>query len=172
MTNEALLAALGNEWIESNNKVVPGVTIVPDIVNPVFNGVTINATEPTTITPTGDGKVSFIGNYSPVTLDGGDASSLYLGTNNKLYWPSKNRTMGAFRGYFNVNLGGDSQVRAFRLNFDGETATGVSLIDNGQLTIDNYAGADEWYTLSGMRLSGKPSQKGIYIHNGKKVVVN
>ncbi len=28
-----------------------------------------------------------------------------------------------------------------------------------------------YYTLSGMRLSGKPQQKGIYVHNGKKVVV-
>ena len=171
MTNEALLAALGNEWMESNNKVVPGVTIVPDIINPVFNGVIINATEPTTITPTGDGKVSFIGIYNPETLPAGDASNLYLGAGNQLYWPNKNRTMGAFRGYFNVNLGGDSQVRAFRLNFDGETATGVSLIDNGQWTMDNYAGADEWYNLDGRKLNDKPSQKGIYIHGGKKVVV-
>jgi Leucine-rich repeat (LRR) protein len=28
-----------------------------------------------------------------------------------------------------------------------------------------------WYTLDGKRLSGKPTQKGIYIHNGKKVVI-
>ena len=28
-----------------------------------------------------------------------------------------------------------------------------------------------WYTLDGKRLSGKPAQKGIYIHNGKKVVI-
>jgi len=36
-----------------------------------------------------------------------------------------------------------------------------------QLTIK--AGA--WYTLDGRRLSGKPTQKGIYIVNGKKVVL-
>ncbi len=28
-----------------------------------------------------------------------------------------------------------------------------------------------WYSLDGKRLSGKPAQKGIYIHNGKKVVI-
>ena len=38
-------------------------------------------------------------------------------------------------------------------------------MDNGQWTMDN------WYTLDGARLSGKPSAKGIYINNGRKVVI-
>ena len=32
-------------------------------------------------------------------------------------------------------------------------------------------GSDKWYTLSGMRLSGKPTKKGVYIHNGIKIVI-
>jgi len=28
-----------------------------------------------------------------------------------------------------------------------------------------------WYTLDGKRLSGKPTQKGLYVRNGRKVVV-
>ena len=28
-----------------------------------------------------------------------------------------------------------------------------------------------YYTLSGQRLTGKPSQRGVYIHAGKKIVV-
>ena len=28
-----------------------------------------------------------------------------------------------------------------------------------------------WYTLSGIKLSGKPDQKGVYIFNGKKYVI-
>jgi hypothetical protein len=35
----------------------------------------------------------------------------------------------------------------------------------------NYTNSNAWYTLSGTRLSGKPTQKGIYIVNGKKVVI-
>lgn len=31
---------------------------------------------------------------------------------------------------------------------------------------------DEWHTLQGIRLYAAPTQKGIYIHNGKTVVVN
>lgn len=44
---------------------------------------------------------------------------------------------------------------------------GTSIIcDHEQLTNDNA-----WYTISGRRLTGKPSTKGVYIHNGKKMVV-
>ena len=30
--------------------------------------------------------------------------------------------------------------------------------------------SDMWYTIDGRRVSGKPTQKGLYIVNGKKVV--
>ena len=50
----------------------------------------------------------------------------------------------------------------------GET-TAIGEIDTttGEMTFDSEA----WYTLDGVRLSGKPSTKGIYINNGKKVVI-
>ena len=41
-------------------------------------------------------------------------------------------------------------------------------IDNGQLTIDNSS--DSWYTIDGRKLSGKPTKKGIYVKNGRKVI--
>ena len=31
--------------------------------------------------------------------------------------------------------------------------------------------SESWCTIDGMKLSGKPSAKGIYIHNGKKIIV-
>ena len=46
----------------------------------------------------------------------------------------------------------------------GET-TGIETIDHGPLTIDR------WYDLEGRKLQGKPTQKGVYISNGRKVVV-
>ena len=47
--------------------------------------------------------------------------------------------------------------------------TGIGEIDTttGEVSFDSEA----WYTLDGVRLSGKPSTKGIYINNGKKVVI-
>ena len=51
---------------------------------------------------------------------------------------------------------------------NGET-TAIGTLDTktGEVTFDNEA----WYTLDGVRLSGKPSTKGIYINNGKKIVI-
>lgn len=50
----------------------------------------------------------------------------------------------------------------------GET-TAIGEIDTktGKMTFDSKA----WYTLDGVKLSGKPSTKGIYINNGKKIVI-
>ena len=39
-------------------------------------------------------------------------------------------------------------------------------VDAKQIKVDKY-----YYTLSGQRLTGKPSQRGVYIHAGKKIVV-
>ena len=51
---------------------------------------------------------------------------------------------------------------------NGET-TAIGTLDTktGEVTFDSEA----WYTLGGVRLSGKPSKKGLYINNGKKVIV-
>ena len=47
--------------------------------------------------------------------------------------------------------------------------TGIGEIDTttGEVSFDSEA----WYSLDGVRLSGQPSTKGIYINNGKKVVI-
>lgn len=47
-----------------------------------------------------------------------------------------------------------------------DSSTGIS-----NITVDNKANDDAWYSLNGMRLTEKPQQNGIYVHNGKKVVV-
>ena len=59
----------------------------------------------------------------------------------------------------------DFPADEFDFDFDLDDETGIKAIDNGQLTIDN-----SWYDLSGRKLSGKPN-KGIYIQNGKKIII-
>ena len=63
-----------------------------------------------------------------------------------------------------------SSARAITFRF-ADDITGVETIDNGQLTIDNYAGADVWYTINGVKLSGNPTAPGMYINNGKKILI-
>ena len=41
----------------------------------------------------------------------------------------------------------------------------INSVDSGQLTVDS------WYTLSGVKLEGKPTEKGAYILNGKIIVI-
>ena len=144
-----------------------------DISNPVFGGVTINSTEPTTITSK-DGTVSFVGCYSPFTLDANDRTNLYLGAGNTLYYPSTDVTINSCRAYVQLNgiTAADisSEVNAFVRNFgDDDDASGIIDIDHSPLTIDHSA--DAWYTIDGRKLSGKPTSKGIYIKDGKKMVV-
>ena len=144
------------------------------LVSPVFNSqsnVTISSKAPTPVNFTGG---TFSGNYAPVTLTGGDASNLYLGAGDNLYYPSADVTINSFRAYFHVNLG--NNVRAFVLNFGDEETTGVP-----PLTISPEGEKSEtfpregldgvFYTLDGRRLNGKPIAKGVYINNGKKIVV-
>ncbi len=55
------------------------------------------------------------------------------------------------------------------LRIVGEESTGISdttrLNDNRQMT------NEKWYTLDGRLLSGKPTKKGIYIKNARKVII-
>ncbi|MBQ4392218.1 MAG: InlB B-repeat-containing protein [Prevotella sp.] len=136
-----------------------------NIENPVFEGVTVsNATNDATV----EGVLTFTGTYAPVTIaDGGDNTKLYLGNGNKLYYPNAAMTIGCQRAYFQLAPGEPaSPVRAFVLNF-GDEYTGIK---NGQWSMDNGQ-SETWLTIDGCKLDGKPTQRGIYINNGKKVVI-
>ena len=142
-----------------------------NITNPVFEGVTIsNATNDATI----EDVLTFTGTYAPVTTPAaGDNTKLYLGSANKLYYPTKAMTIGTHRAYFQLSPGitaGEpaSLVRAFVLNFgDDDSTLGVTT----PLSNRRGAGGEAWYTLDGRKLDKQPTASGVYIHQGKKVVV-
>jgi hypothetical protein len=152
-----------------------------DLVNPVFTGVTISDATANVSTD----YVDFIGTYSPQTIyESTDAKhNLYLGDDNKLYWPTATDfKVNACRGWFKLKGGlacgepapddpehGGQGVRAFNLNFGGKESQGISdatRLNNNEERINN-----KWYTLDGVRLDAQPTKKGLYIHGGKKVVV-
>ena len=76
------------------------------------------------------------------------------------YQATPDTKIAAGKGYLVID---GADVKAF-YPFEGEGATGISTIENGELTIDDAA----IYNLSGQRVS--KAQKGIYIVNGKKVL--
>ena len=57
-------------------------------------------------------------------------------------------------------------MNSFVINFDDET-TGISLTP----APSPRGEGSEYYTLDGRKLSGKPTKKGMYIVNGRKVVI-
>jgi hypothetical protein len=61
-------------------------------------------------------------------------------------------------------------TRSIGIGSDDGTATGIEAVENVQYSIFNVQ-SDSWYDLRGRRLSGKPTRKGLYLQNGKKVVV-
>ena len=147
---------------------------VADITNPVFEGVTVNAAAPASVTFNGG---RFVGTYNPVVLAVDDKSCLFLGAANTLYYPSDsnnadgNYHLNACRAYFQLdgNEDGESHIKFFVLNF-GDCTTGIASLSTesgGQ-----GKAASGWFTLDGRKLEGKPTAKGLYIHRGRKVIVN
>ena len=134
------------------------------ITAPVFAGVTINNTMADVAIA---GVVTFKGNYDYWSFTEDNRSILFLGDDNTLYWPKEGATIGACRAYFELANGITAgEVNGARLFFGSGESQGIISIDNGQLT--NETGT--WYTAGGVKVE-KPQRKGLYIHNGRKVVI-
>jgi len=142
-----------------------------DIVNPTFPDVTIDPTDRSfTNGESGDAYVGFWGFYYGIDftyepMDG----VLLLGANNTLRYAESGAKIGAQRAFFKV---GDIDMHFARtitsVNFDfGDDTTGISLLEN-----EERGEGAAWISLDGRRIvNGKPTAKGLYINNGKKVVI-
>lgn len=81
------------------------------------------------------------------------------------FWRSSNTKIGNWRAY--LDLGTVSNAKGFVLSLDDSTTTSISQIETAEDRIKT-----PWYTLDGRVLGGMPSQRGIYIHNGKKIIIS
>lgn len=139
-----------------------------NITDPEFTNVTINANASTEVSFTGGGK--FVGTYNAKRFTTADLGQyLIMGGDNTLYYTKAGAGIGACRAYFQVPASsGSASIKMFNLNFSDYSAT--TKITNTNLADQTYEDG-EWWTLSGMKLNGKPSEKGVYLFNGKKVVI-
>jgi hypothetical protein len=83
------------------------------------------------------------------------------------FWRSSNSKIGIWRAYIDLGSAATANAKGFVLSFDNDTPTGISQIENVGDSIHT-----PWYTLDGRQSDTKPSQRGIYIHNGKKIIIN
>jgi hypothetical protein len=140
-----------------------------NLVNPVFTGVTIDnaSLEDNAVTFNG-GK--FIGTYTYTEYTEENQSILFLSSKEEderdfLYWPLAGAKLGAFRAYFQMDEG--TKIRSFRVSY-GQNAGEATGIISAKVSGD---ARDSWYTVDGVKLNGAPKRKGLYIHNGVKVVI-
>ena len=112
--------------------------------------------------------VDFIPTLGATTIPDGDTKAvLFLAANNTLLNPSAlPADIKGFRAYFQLKGETASLARAFSIDFgDGETTGIIAIGTDRAASTDNAT-----YTLDGRRIS-KATQKGVYIQNGKKVII-
>lgn len=134
------------------------------------DGVTVTPDEEKAVAEYDNGKTgsrrevygTFKGTYHAGTIVPNNC--LFLNSN-RFWYSAGNTNMKAFRGYFNFkDVLEDADGARIGMSFDDET-TGIGY--NKRETITNNI----WYTLDGRKLDKKPAEKGIYIRNNKKVVI-
>ena len=145
----------------------PGNAVVQ---NPTFEGVSMVATgldENGNPQAVGDAStVQMKGIYNQILLKT-DKTELFLGDNDLFYYPIDDidaRTIGGLRAYFIVPQ--DTDIKKLRANLDG-TPTSLDTI------FDTEESNAPVYNLQGQCVGNslRALKSGIYIQNGKKVVV-
>ena len=98
-----------------------------------------------------------------------DKGELVWVSNRKSFTTNSTIAEGITNGTYSLvaSLGDDTDLLLSgpETDYAKKDQTGINTIDKSQSTIDSY------YTIDGVKLNGKPTKKGVYIVNGKKVVI-
>ena len=111
--------------------------------------------------------MKFVGQYSPFAIDNDNINEiLFIGSGNKIGYSKNPRSLRSCRAHFWVQPNGNSAgARVINLDLGDGVTTRIDLVE-----ASSEKNADGIYTLDGRKLQNKPTQKGVYIMNGKKVV--
>lgn len=125
-------------------------------VNFKFKGVDITATEPATV---GFNDAKFVATYAPMAAGTMTGKYGVVPSTGKIQKGSANASMKGFRAYFELPAGANGA----RMIIDGEDVTAISSI------ITDAENGNAIYNLNGQRV--KAATKGVYIINGKKMII-
>ncbi len=175
----------GNFQADENTEVYKGtvsgselvLTAISDKIVNAGNAVILKSTDNPVMTLKADNST---GDYSDNALKGLSVRTLAsdVKTNysaNTIYVMGNKSNKFGFHKYTGeympankafLALGSGSSAPLRMVIDDEEETTGVASMADG---IDDMS--DEWYTLDGRKLNGKPTTKGLYIVNGKKVMI-
>jgi hypothetical protein len=151
----------GQSTINFNTMETPAILPnVPVLLRTSTAGTSYNIEGRTVVagTPIVEGtNFDFVGTtVATTTIEDGD----YFINNNKLYTSTGKSKIKGTRAYLQAKTNG---ARIISFNLDGGETTAIEDIERGTITTGKV------YNLNGQQL--KKAQKGIYIQNGKKVVI-
>lgn len=134
-----------------------------NIENPTFEGITLKATTPETVT-SNDGQYSFVAVYSPKTLTV-DKTERYLSTDESLNYPvsadNKTNLLKGLHAYYRVPA-----TATVKISFSStpNAITRPYMLTNKAMKVYNLNGQYVGSTLSNL-------PKGAYIVNGHKLII-
>ena len=149
-----------------------------NIVDPVFNGVTISSYAPTPVTFTNaqGSDCSFVGQYKPFVINSSNQNTIVMLSSGSRIGYSNNvpRTLRSMRAHFEIPTSGNAPaMTAYEIDFDGEESTGIISMHHSESIMHH-----EVYDLQGRRVESSMFnvqrsmlKKGLYIINGKKVLI-
>ena len=168
VANKPFLVKIADDIVERNHGVIDFGT--QTIVAPASaDDLTVDA---------GHGA-KFVGTYAPMTVDkdhnaetvwfmigGGYTQWAYITSTSAASWG-----IVPFEGFIDMK-NASNEVNNIKFFFEEEDGTVTAIESVDAEGTDNAASAAEgWYTINGVKLEAKPTQKGIYIFNGKKVAI-
>lgn len=149
---------------------IPNETIIDfgsqTIVAPTVGGTVVDA----------GGDCKFVGTYEKKTVTKDDDAAIWFMLGNDAEWAyikadSPNKwDIVPFAAYIDMSAvpAGARNFTFYAEELDGSTTAikSISTDNNG-----SKLSGEGWYNLNGTKLNGAPTKKGIYIQNGKKVIV-
>jgi len=147
--------------IEAGKPYLVKVGTAADLSASTFTSVVVNKTG----VPFTSTNVDFVPTLGATTIPAGETKKvLFLASGNQLKNPSSLPTpIKGFRAYFQLKDEG-VEARSFNMNFDDETM-GITIT----VGTDYTDKTDEMFDLQGRKVASPA--KGVYILNGKKVVI-
>ena len=137
------------------------------VVNPTFSVVDFS----TRLQPVTSGGITFTGQLTPFSIDASNIDKIvYLGADDVIGYASTSRVLHAFHCHFVVPTASGTRAMTRSIIDFGDGTTAIKEIYDLPICDLRFEGG-AWYTPGGVRLSGAPSAKGVYIHHGKKVII-
>ena len=115
----------------------------------------------TAVQSTDDQKIAWLGNTTQTKADGSARENTWY----EPYTAAKD--IVPFEAYLMYAPGVTAAPVITVEDIDG-SVTAISQVKAGEF---QAVKADGWYTLNGVKLNAAPTEKGVYINNGKKVVI-